>query len=167
MEWKCSKMGDESEIESEVAQLCPTLCDPMDCSLQAVRPWDFPGKNTGVGCHFLLQEIFPTQGLNPGLPHRRQMLYHLSHQGSQSRRWGRGRYKYMCQRKWEEGREGWRTQQGARQVWTQKGRRKRWLGQSVSEYYDGKEGLARLLEGFVSFRNRPATLNCWVHRSSL
>ena len=73
----------------------------------------------------------------------------------------------MCQRKWEEGREGWRNQQGARQVWTQKGRRKRWLGQSISECYDGKEGLARLLGGFVSFRNRPATLNCWVHRSSL
>ena len=43
--------------------------------------WDFPGKNTGMGCHFLLQEIFPTQGLNLGLPHCRQMLYHLSHQG--------------------------------------------------------------------------------------
>ena len=42
-------------------------------------PWDFSGKNTGVGCHFLLQEIFPTQGLNPGLPHCRQTLYHLSH----------------------------------------------------------------------------------------
>ena len=38
------------------------------------RQWDFPGTNTGVGCHFLLQEIFPTQGLNPGLPHCRQML---------------------------------------------------------------------------------------------
>ena len=37
-----------------------------------------------MGCHFLLQEIFPTQGLNPSLPHRRQMLYHLSHQGSQT-----------------------------------------------------------------------------------
>ena len=47
-------------------------------------PWDFPGKNTRVGCHFLLQGIFPTQGWNPGLPHCRQMLYHLSHQGSQS-----------------------------------------------------------------------------------
>ena len=43
---------------------------------------DFPGKNTGVGCHFLLQEIFPTQGLNPGLLHCRQMLHCLSHQGS-------------------------------------------------------------------------------------
>ena len=40
------------------------------------------GKNTGVGCHFLLQEIFPTWGSNPGLPHCRQKLYRLSHQGS-------------------------------------------------------------------------------------
>ena len=38
-------------------------------------PWDFPGKNTGVGCHFLVQEIFLTQGLNPDLPHCRQTLY--------------------------------------------------------------------------------------------
>ena len=45
-------------------------------------PWDFPGKNTGMGCHFLLQRIFPTQGLNPGLLHCRQILYHLSHHGS-------------------------------------------------------------------------------------
>ena len=44
--------------------------------------WDSPGKNTGVGCHFLLQETFSTQGLNLGLPHCRQTLYHLSHQGS-------------------------------------------------------------------------------------
>ena len=45
-------------------------------------PWDYPGKHTGVGFHFLLQEIFPTQGLNPGLLHCKQMLSHLSHQGS-------------------------------------------------------------------------------------
>ena len=37
-------------------------------------PWYFPGNNTGVGCHFLLQGVFPTQGLNPGLPHCRQMF---------------------------------------------------------------------------------------------
>ena len=43
---------------------------------------DSPGKNTGVGCYALLQGIFPTQGSNPGLPHCRQILYHLSHQGS-------------------------------------------------------------------------------------
>ena len=44
--------------------------------------WDFLGKSTGVGCHFLFQGIFPTQGTNPGLPHCRKMLYHLSHQGT-------------------------------------------------------------------------------------
>ena len=43
---------------------------------------DSPGKNTGVGCHALLQGIFPTQGSNPGLPHCRQLLYCLSHQAS-------------------------------------------------------------------------------------
>ena len=50
------------------------------------RPWDFPGKNTGVGCHFLLQGIFPTQGSNLGLLHCRQTLHHLSHQESHNER---------------------------------------------------------------------------------
>ena len=50
----------DSESESEVAQSCPTLCNPMDYSLPGILcPWDFPGKSTGVGCHRLLQEIFP------------------------------------------------------------------------------------------------------------
>ena len=44
--------------------------------------WNSPGQNTGVGSDFLLQGIFPIQGLNPGLLHCRQILYHLSHQGS-------------------------------------------------------------------------------------
>ena len=47
-----------------------------------LHPWDFQGKSTGVGYHFLLQGIFPTQGSNPDLSHCRQMLYRLSHQGS-------------------------------------------------------------------------------------
>ena len=42
----------------------------------------FPGNSSGVDCHFLLQGIFPTQGLNLGLPHCRQTLNRLSHQGS-------------------------------------------------------------------------------------
>ena len=71
------------ESESEVVQSCLTPCDLMDCSLPGSSVHGiFPGKNTGVGCYFLLQEIFPTQGLNPGLPHCRQVLYHLSHQGN-------------------------------------------------------------------------------------
>ena len=39
------------------------------------HPWDSPGKNTGVGCHFLLQGIFSTQGSNLGLPRCRQTLF--------------------------------------------------------------------------------------------
>ena len=42
--------------------VCPTLCNPMDCRL--ICPWDSPGKNTGVGCHALLQGIFLTWGSN-------------------------------------------------------------------------------------------------------
>ena len=55
---------------------------PWTAAHQVPLSWDSPGKSTGVGCHFLLQRIFPTQGLNPGLPHCRQIPYHLSHQGS-------------------------------------------------------------------------------------
>ena len=47
-----------------VTQLCSTLCDPMECSPPDSCPWDSPGKNTEVGCHDLLQGIFPAQGLN-------------------------------------------------------------------------------------------------------
>ena len=44
-------------------------------------PWNSPGQNAGVGSHSLLQRIFPTQGLNPGLPYCRWILYQLNHQG--------------------------------------------------------------------------------------
>jgi len=48
--------------------------------------WDSPGKNTGVGSDSLLQGIFLTQGLNPGLLNFRQICYYLSHQGSPSKK---------------------------------------------------------------------------------
>ena len=51
-------------------------------STRLLSPWNSPGKNTAVGCHSLLHGIFPTQGSNSGLLHCRQILYHLSHQGS-------------------------------------------------------------------------------------
>ena len=62
---------------------CSTLCDPVDCSppISSVHG-DSPGKNVGMGCDAILQGIFPTQGSNPGHPHCRQTLYHLSHQRS-------------------------------------------------------------------------------------
>ena len=50
-----------------VAQSCLTLCNPTGL----LCPWESPGKNAGVGCHALLQGIFPTQELNPGLLHRK------------------------------------------------------------------------------------------------
>ena len=62
-----------------VTQSYLTLVTLWTVAHQALCPWDFPGRNTRVGCHFLLQGIFPTQGSNSGLPHCRQMLYHLSH----------------------------------------------------------------------------------------
>ena len=66
-----------------VAQSGPTLFDPRDCSLPGSSVHgDSPGKNTGMGCHALLQEIFPTQGSNLGLPHCRQIIHRLSHQGN-------------------------------------------------------------------------------------
>ena len=61
-----------------VAQSCLTLCDPMDYSPpSSFVHGDSSRKNPGVGCHALLQEIFPTQGSNPDLPHFRQIIYGL------------------------------------------------------------------------------------------
>ena len=55
---------------------------PWTIAYQVPLSMGFSRQEYWSGCHFLLQEIFPTQGLNLGLPHCRQMLYHLSHQGS-------------------------------------------------------------------------------------
>ena len=66
-----------------VVQSCLTLCSLMDCSpARLLCLQNSPGKNSEVSCHALLQGIFLTQGLNLGLPHCRQFLYLLSHQGS-------------------------------------------------------------------------------------
>ena len=64
----------------------PVVSDSLQPhELQITRllcPWNSPSKNTGVGIHSLLQEFFPTQGLNAGLLHYTRIFYHLSHQGS-------------------------------------------------------------------------------------
>ena len=68
-----------------VTQLCPTFCDPMDCRPPgSLYPWIFPVKNTEVGCHFLLQEIFLTQELNSCL--FCQILYNCAICEAQARR---------------------------------------------------------------------------------
>ena len=59
-----------SEPWYSVAQNCPILCNPMDCHPPGPSVHEiFPSKNIGLGCHFLLQGIFPTQRLNPHLMH--------------------------------------------------------------------------------------------------
>ena len=66
-----------------VTQLCPTLCDPRDLSPPGSScQWNFPGKDAGVGCHFLLQGLFLTQGSNPHLQHWQPDFLPLSHEGS-------------------------------------------------------------------------------------
>ena len=64
--------------EVKVTQSCLTLLRPH----VLYNTWNSPGQNTGVGSHSLLQGTFPTQGSSPGLLHCRQIVYHLSHQGS-------------------------------------------------------------------------------------
>ena len=62
---------------AQLLLLCLTLCDPKDPT-RLLCPWDSPGQNTGMGCHALLQGIFPTWGSNPHLLcllHCRQILY--------------------------------------------------------------------------------------------
>ena len=64
------------------------ICESRSVMSNSLRPhglyspWNSPGQNTGVGSLSLLQGIFPTQGLNPGLPYCRWSLYQLSHKGS-------------------------------------------------------------------------------------
>ena len=73
--WLCDLLTFQSESRSVVSE-----------SLQPhglYRPWNSPGQNIGVGSISLLQGIFPTQGLDPGLPHCRQILYQLSHSSVQ------------------------------------------------------------------------------------
>ena len=51
-------------VHTKLLQSCPTLCNPKDCNLPVICPWDPPDKSAGVGCHALLQGIFLTQGSN-------------------------------------------------------------------------------------------------------
>ena len=86
--YNCGGNGKQS-LESRESEISTGAAVPQSGHLEAlVAPpgtsvhRDSPGKNTGVGCHSLLHEIFPTQRTNPGLLHCRWILYQLSHQGS-------------------------------------------------------------------------------------
>ena len=78
--WCCAPQDSPPAMvysEVKVVHSCPTL-RPVDL----YSPWNSPGQNTGVGSLSLLQGNFATQGLKPGLPHCRWILYCPSHQGS-------------------------------------------------------------------------------------
>ena len=63
------KINQCNSSQGEVAQSCPTLCDPMDYSPPgSFHPRNFLGKSTGVGCHFLLQGNLPNPGIKSGSP---------------------------------------------------------------------------------------------------
>ena len=80
--WETSK---SEKVEVLVAQLCSTLCDPMDCSPPGFSVHRIvQARILGVGCHSLLQGIFLTQGSNLSCLHCRQILHCLSHQGRPS-----------------------------------------------------------------------------------
>ena len=84
----CVCLSLSSFMKVKVSVSCSVVSDSLrPHGLQPSRllcPWDSPGKNTGVGCHALLQGIVLTQGLNPGLLHHRRILCRLSPQGSLS-----------------------------------------------------------------------------------
>ena len=58
---------------------------PWTIAARLLCPWNSPGKNTGVGCHSLLQKIFPTQESNLGVLHSRQILYYQSYKENSGR----------------------------------------------------------------------------------
>ena len=73
----------EDKVKVLIAQSCLILRDPIDCSLPSYSFHGILHARILPGCHFLFQGIFPTQGSNLGLLSCRQILYHLSHHGSQ------------------------------------------------------------------------------------
>ena len=77
--WSTSAWSRVSMLKTKTS--CSLLSDSL-WPQGVYSPWDSPGQNTGVGSLSLLQQIFPIQGSNPGLPHCRWILYQLNHQGS-------------------------------------------------------------------------------------
>ena len=67
--------SEKADLELSIQKCKIMVSGPITSQLMLLCPWDSPGKNTGVGSHSFLQEIFPTQGSNPGLPHCGQTFY--------------------------------------------------------------------------------------------
>ena len=79
---KCSQFIFDKESESEVAQSCPTICNPWMVGYQAPPSTRFSRQEYWSGLPFPSPEDLPNPGMEPGLLHCRQTLYRLTHQGS-------------------------------------------------------------------------------------
>ena len=77
----CGFLSSPMKVKVKLLSHVRLFATPWTVAHQAPLSMGFSRQHTGVGYHFLLQGIFPTQGSNPGLPHCRQRLYPLSHQG--------------------------------------------------------------------------------------
>ena len=77
-----SSKQDAGAKEGDPASFVHAFSTPWTVAPSLLRSWNFPGKNTGVGCHFLLQRVFVVQGSNPCLLHWQVGSLPLSHQGS-------------------------------------------------------------------------------------
>ena len=74
--WKIASVYHTVKVKVKSLSCVGLFATPWTVEPTRLRhPWDFPGKNTGVGCHFLLQGIFTTQGSNPGLLHCRETVW--------------------------------------------------------------------------------------------
>ena len=113
-------------------------CSPPGSSVHG----DSPGKNTGVGCHALLQGIFPTQGSNPGFPHCRQLLYCLSYQGSLDNR-RKFSLRWLCLEEWQIKKYIWKTEHMKRCSgrWERK-----WVYGESKPYFRGREEPVKIFE---------------------
>ena len=78
--WLC-RAREKQFIEGKWSESQSVVSDSL-WSHGLYSPWNSPGQNIEVGSHSFLQGICPTQGLNPGLPHCRQIVYQLRHKGS-------------------------------------------------------------------------------------
>ena len=85
---RCERSHKKMNVDSRkvISVSCSVVSNSLQLhelwSARLLSPWSSPGKNTGVGCHFLLWGIFPIHGMNLDLLHWRQILYRLSHQRS-------------------------------------------------------------------------------------
>ena len=85
---EATQQQQQHTYEKSESASCSVALQPLGlCPARLLCPWNSPGKNTAVGSHSLLQGIFPTEGLNPGLLHCRQIFYHLIHQASPHTLW--------------------------------------------------------------------------------